>query len=95
MPKLATSQINDCGNGELPLNVGCQNTDRQLQGDENSCTSNSSTAKQVFPDKRNVGEIQVFQVPGESDGPSPTDFFRVRADCDTEPLGLEPLVPNQ
>ena len=27
-----TSQVNDCGNDILPENVGCQNTDRQLQG---------------------------------------------------------------
>ena len=31
----AVSQVNDCGNGELPLNVGCQNTASQIQGDEN------------------------------------------------------------
>ena len=31
----ATSQANTCGSGELPFNVGCQNTDRQLQGDDN------------------------------------------------------------
>ncbi len=32
----AVSQVNDCGNGELPLNVGCQNTASQIQGDDNS-----------------------------------------------------------
>jgi hypothetical protein len=32
----ATSQANACGNGELPLNVGCQNIDSQIQGDENA-----------------------------------------------------------
>ena len=32
----AVAQTNDCGNGELPLNVGCQNTASQIQGDENS-----------------------------------------------------------
>jgi len=32
----ATSQANACGNGELPLNVGCQNVDSQIQGDENA-----------------------------------------------------------
>ena len=32
----AVSQVNDCGNGELPANVGCQNTASQIQGDENS-----------------------------------------------------------
>jgi hypothetical protein len=31
----ATSQANYCGNGEWPLNVGCQNTDSQIQGDDN------------------------------------------------------------
>ena len=31
----ATSQANACGNGELPLNVGCQNVNSQIQGDEN------------------------------------------------------------
>ncbi|MPZ06257.1 MAG: hypothetical protein GEU26_07545 [Nitrososphaeraceae archaeon] len=31
----ATSQANACGNGELPLNVFCQNIGSQVQGDEN------------------------------------------------------------
>jgi hypothetical protein len=31
----AVSQVNDCGNAELPLNVWCQNTASQIQGDEN------------------------------------------------------------
>lgn len=31
----ATSQANACGNGEVPINVGCQNTGSQVQGDEN------------------------------------------------------------
>ena len=42
----ATSQANACGNGELPLNVGCQNIDSQIQGDENAV---SLAAEQVFP----------------------------------------------
>jgi hypothetical protein len=29
----ALSQANACGNGELPLNVGCQHTASQVQGD--------------------------------------------------------------
>lgn len=32
----ATAQANDCGNGELPLNVFCQNLAAQLQGDGNA-----------------------------------------------------------
>ena len=31
----ATSQANACGNDLMPLNVGCQNTGSQVQGDEN------------------------------------------------------------
>jgi hypothetical protein len=42
----ATSHVNDCGHGELPLNVGCQNTDSQIQGDENAV---ALTAQQTFP----------------------------------------------
>jgi hypothetical protein len=41
----ATSQANACGNGELPLNVGCQNIDSQVQGDENAV---SVPAEQAF-----------------------------------------------
>ena len=32
----AESQANACGNGELPLNVFCQNLASQIQGDENA-----------------------------------------------------------
>jgi hypothetical protein len=32
----AISQANACGNGELPLNVFCQNIDSQVQGEENA-----------------------------------------------------------
>ena len=31
----AVAQANDCGNGELPLNVWCQNTASQIQGEGN------------------------------------------------------------
>ena len=40
----AVSQVNDCGNGELPLNVGCQNTASQIQGDENEVALASEQA---------------------------------------------------
>jgi hypothetical protein len=43
----ATAQINYCGNGELPLNVGCQNAASQMQGDDNSVAGAST---QVFDD---------------------------------------------
>jgi hypothetical protein len=41
----AVSQANACGNGELPLNVGCQNINSQIQGDENAV---SLAADQIF-----------------------------------------------
>jgi hypothetical protein len=43
----ATSQANACGNGELPLNVGCQNVGSQVQGDENAVAIG---AAQEFPE---------------------------------------------
>jgi hypothetical protein len=42
----ATSQVNDCGNGVEGLNVGCLNTDSQIQGDENAV---SLSSQQSFP----------------------------------------------
>jgi hypothetical protein len=42
----AVSQTNACGNGELPLNVGCQNIGSQVQGDENVA---SLAGAQAFP----------------------------------------------
>jgi hypothetical protein len=45
----AVSQVNDCGNGKLPLNVGCQNTASQIQGDENAA---ALASEQEFEDRR-------------------------------------------
>ena len=42
----AKSDTNACGNGVAPMNVGCQNIDSQIQGDENSV---ALTAQQTFP----------------------------------------------
>jgi hypothetical protein len=42
----ATSGANACGNGQVPTNIGCQNTDSQIQGDENSV---ALTSQQTFP----------------------------------------------
>lgn len=42
----AKSDINECGNGSFPENVGCQNIDSQIQGDENAV---ALTAQQRFP----------------------------------------------
>ena len=38
------SQVNDCGNGELPLNVGRQNTVSQIYGNENEVALASGQA---------------------------------------------------
>jgi hypothetical protein len=46
----ASSQANACGNGKLPINVGCQNVDSQIQGDENAVTQ---TAQQRHSQKLN------------------------------------------
>ncbi|MGA7367935.1 MAG: hypothetical protein WBX01_02315 [Nitrososphaeraceae archaeon] len=43
----ATSQANACGNGEISTNIGCQGTDSQIQGDENT---GALTAQQIFPE---------------------------------------------
>lgn len=46
----ATSQVNECGNGELPLNVVCQNSASQIQGDENEV---SIPSQQIFEEEEN------------------------------------------
>ena len=46
----ATSQANACGNGKLPLNIGCQNVDSQIQGDENVVSQAASQAFGEFED---------------------------------------------
>jgi hypothetical protein len=50
----ALSQANACGNGELPLNVGCQNIASQIQGDENAV---SLASDQTFPALEPIGVI--------------------------------------
>jgi hypothetical protein len=37
-----TAQVNDCGNGILPLNIDCQNTASQTQGNDNTVSTSSS-----------------------------------------------------
>lgn len=43
----ATSETNACGNDFFPINIGCQNTGSQTQGDENGV---ALTAQQTFPE---------------------------------------------
>ena len=90
----ATSQVSSCGNDILPENVGCQNSYRQVQGDDNSCTSNLTVSNQVFPDERNNGgEVQSSQIPGEPEIPEES-----RGGVERNPFGpgdpCEPLPPE-
>ena len=48
----ATAQTNYCGNGEMPLNVGCQNTASQIQGDDNTVALES---EQEFEEEELMG----------------------------------------
>ena len=52
----AAAQTNDCGNGELPTNIGCQNTACQIQGDENAC---ALASQQSFPGEEVVPPDEV------------------------------------
>ena len=44
---VVAAQANDCGNGFLSGNVGCQNIASQIQGDENGI---ALSAAQSFPE---------------------------------------------
>ena len=55
----AVAQNNYCGNGEMPLNVGCQNTASQIHGDDNSVYSSS---EQEFGEESNgLGAVEETQ----------------------------------
>lgn len=56
----ATSQTSACGNEFMPINVGCQSTDSEIQGDENSA---ALTAQQTFPEAKLVKEPSRPQAP--------------------------------
>jgi hypothetical protein len=43
----AVSQVNDCGNGKYPMNVGCQNIASQIQGDENGVALSADQSGQT------------------------------------------------
>src|ERR687891_586510 len=60
----ASSAANDCGNGQIPTNIGCQNTDSQIQGDENSV---ALTSQQTFPSVTR-------EPPSPPSPPEPTEF---------------------
>jgi hypothetical protein len=43
----AITQVNECGNGDMAMYVGCQNIDSQIQGDNNRV---AGAAAQSFDD---------------------------------------------
>jgi hypothetical protein len=59
----ATGAANDCGNGEILTNIGCQNIDSQIQGDENSV---ALASQQTFP--------SVTRESPTTEPPTPTGF---------------------
>jgi hypothetical protein len=73
----ATSQANACGNDFMPLNIGCQNTGSQIQGDENSV---ALAAQQTFPEA-------VTPIPPDN-GPTPEPELTCE-ECFTQLLGAE------
>ena len=48
----AVAQKNDCGNGFMSENVGCQNTASQIQGDDNSA---ALASEQEFEEEELMG----------------------------------------
>src|SRR5688500_18332030 len=61
----ATSQANACGSSELRFNVGCQNSDREVQGKDNAGNSNLTESYEVLPGGRDNGEVEAVQSPEE------------------------------
>ena len=56
----AASQSSSCGNEFMPTNIGCESTDSQAQGDENSL---AFAVQQTFPEVAN----EELPVPPERD----------------------------
>ena len=74
----ATSGANACGNGQVPTNIGCQNIDSQIQGDENSV---ALTSQQTFPsvtrEPPTTEPHQGFTVEGTGTGTSGDEVSQV------------------
>jgi hypothetical protein len=76
--KQATSQTSACGNEFMPINIGCPNTNSQIQGDENAA---ALTAQQTFPE---VKLVQEKPTPEPTPEPTPmTATLRVCNDPDS------------
>jgi hypothetical protein len=74
----AISQVNDCGNGEAPTNIGCQNTGSQIQGDENVASLASQQSfrgeEVVPPDEVGCPDDTVWDITVVEDEPT-ADVF--------------------
>ena len=75
----ATSQANDCGNGDGPFNILCQNLFSQIHGDGNAANIiGSQTGGREIPGGSGVPTIQVRMTvlcPTGFVCPGPTDFL--------------------
>ncbi len=75
----ATSQANDCGNGDGPFNILCQNLFSQIQGDGNAANiMGSQTGGREIPGGSGVPTIQVRMTvlcPTGFVCPGPADFL--------------------
>lgn len=81
----ATSQANDCGNEFFPINIGCQNTGSQIQGDENAV---AQAAQQTFPQVEIESKKKVKPVPPVDVGcPENTRWDATTTEDGTVPSG--------
>jgi hypothetical protein len=75
----AASQANDCGNGDGPFNIFCQNLFSQIQGDGNAVNIiGSQTGGREIPGGSGVPTIQVRMTvlcPTDFVCPGPRDFL--------------------
>lgn len=75
----ATSEANDCGNGDEPFNILCQNLVSQIQGDGNAVNLiGSQTGGREIPGGSGVPTIQVRMTvlcPTDFVCPGPRDFL--------------------
>ena len=94
----ATSQASDCGNGQEPENVGCQNIGSSIQGDENAVNiigQQSFPTRTVKPPPEETATLIVIKkvacVPGEECSPLPaaTEFMLSVTDDNGDEIPVE------
>ncbi len=70
-----TSEINECGNGEFPLSVLCQNSDSEVQGNENAI---NIIGHQTSINGQSIGSVlkvtKIVLCPEDVVCPTPSDF---------------------